>query len=40
MLSCFMVSIRMCYGLLVDEHWLCRERAVDGMVRLVQKRKI
>jgi hypothetical protein len=29
-----------CFGLLVDEHWLCRERAVDGMVRLVQKRKI
>jgi hypothetical protein len=29
-----------CFGLLVDKHWLCRERAVYGMVRLIQERTI
>jgi hypothetical protein len=29
-----------CHDLLMDKHWFCRERAVDGMVRLVQKREV
>ena len=29
-----------CYNLLMDEYWLCRERAVDGVVRLVQEREV